>query len=126
MSKGPETVVKVSEKAETLKNLIGMHERQSQTEKRVERLEKRVDVLEKTNTSEHRAINNQVKRTLWEMAQLAIGHRKDIEDHSHRITDTKERIDELQKIVNWAIYTVIGLFITTILAAVFKFALHIE
>lgn len=114
-----------AQKAETLKNLIGMHEKQAKLQSDVTRLDRRVTVLEETNTLEHRQIKNQVKRTAWEMGQLAIGHRKDIEAHSHRITDTKERLDDLQKIVNWTIYTIIGLFITTVLAAVIKFALGI-
>jgi len=112
-----------AQKAETLKNLIGMHEKHEKLQTEVKRLDTRVSVLEKTNAQEHRQIKNQVKRTAWEMGKLATGHRKDIEDQSHRITDTKERLDDLQKIVNWAIYTIVGLFITTVIAAVIKFAL---
>ncbi len=100
-----------AQKAETLKNLIGMHEKQEKLQTEVKRLDTRVSVLERTNAQEHRLIKNQVKRTAWEVGKLATGHRKDIEEHSHRITDTKERLDDLQKIVNWAIYTIVGLFI---------------
>ena len=47
------------------------------------------------------------------------------QEQNHRITDTKERVDKLQNIVSWAIYTIAGLFITTLIAAILKFVLGV-
>ena len=113
------------QKAETLARMIGLHNQVSETKAQIRTLTARVDKLEEKNCVEHREMKNTIKHTAWEIGQLAIGHRAEIDKQNHRITDTKERVDKLQNIVSWAIYTIAGLFITTLIAAILKFVLGV-
>jgi DNA anti-recombination protein RmuC len=99
------------------------HELRVQAEhaRRLETLESQVH----QHASEQRRLSNQVKRTSWEVAKLALRQRKDVEDQSHRITDTKERLDKIQKIVDWTLYTILGLLLTTALGAVIKYTFQL-
>lgn len=113
------------QKITTLKNIVGLHEKLETTKAEVARLDKRVATLEHVNSEEHRHIKNQVKRTAKTVIQLAVGHRKDIEASNHRITDTAEKLDGMQKIVDWVFYTIAGLVITSILGAILKYVLKL-
>jgi uncharacterized coiled-coil DUF342 family protein len=107
-------------KAETLTNLIEMHEKLVATRQDVKKLDTRVSELEQQNQVEHRQIKNQIKHTFWEMMMIIKGQRDEIDKVNHRVTDSCEDIDELQKILRWVMYTVIGLVITTCIAAALK------
>lgn len=110
-----------SEKSEILTKLITSHEEIDRAHLEIKKLDTRLTNIEKINNIEHRTLQNQIKRTAWEVGNLIIGHRKEIADHSHRIEDTDKRLTDLQKIISWTIYTIAGLLITTLLGAIIKY-----
>ena len=108
------------QKAQTLINLVDIQGKLQATRQEVKRLDARVAGLERSNAIEHRQIKNQVKHTFWEFGKLLQGQRAEIEKVNHRVTDSCEDINELQKLAHWILYTVVGLVITTIIAASIK------
>lgn len=108
------------QKAKILSNLIDMHGKLQATRQEVKKLDTRIASLERSNIIEHRQIKNQIKHTFWEFGKLLQGQRSEIEKINHRVTDSCEDIDELQKLAHWILYTVVGLVITTIIAASVK------
>ena len=84
------------------------------------KLSKRIDAVEAEH-KEHRKTINQFKRSIWEITQIALGHKQDVEKLSHRIGDTEDRFNKIEGVVTWTMRGVIGLFLTTLVAAVFKY-----
>jgi hypothetical protein len=120
----------IEEKAETLskiidlKNRVDNHDKEiSHVKTQIKTLNEKVNKHEEEDVLEKRKFENQIKRSIWEVFEMAKGHRKTIEEHSHRIEDSKERLDKLQDIVTWSVRLLLGLFITTLLGAILKFVL---
>jgi predicted nucleic acid-binding Zn-ribbon protein len=116
------------DKTEALVNLIQMKQDLDKTKSNVSALDSRVSDLETTvrkNYEDQRKLSNKVKFNVWQVGQLAIGHKKEVEDRLRRDTDTKEKLDQLQSIVNWSITTIVGLLITTIIAAILKYMFNV-
>ena len=115
------------EKAETLTKIIELKNRVDNHDKEIHTVKTQIkDINEKIQknkdeeTIERRKLENKIKRSIWEVLEMAKGNRKTIEEHSHRIEDSKERLDQLQDIVKWALRLLLGLFITTIIGALLR------
>lgn len=115
------------EKAETLTKIIELKNRVDNHDKEIHTVKTQIkDINEKIQKNkdeeviERRKLENKIKRSIWEVLEMAKGNRKVIEEHSHRIEDSKERLDQLQDIVKWALRLLLGLFITTIIGALLR------
>ena len=115
------------EKAETLTKIIELKNRVDNHDKEIHTVKTQIkDINEKIQKNkdeeviERRKLENKIKRSIWEVLEMAKGNRKTIEEHSHRIEDSKERLDQLQDIVKWALRLLLGLFITTIIGALLR------
>ncbi len=115
------------EKAETLTKIIELKNRVDNHDKEIHTVKTQIkDINEKIQKNkdeeviERRKLENKIKRSIWEILEMAKGNRKTIEEHSHRIEDSKERLDQLQDIVKWALRLLLGLFITTIIGALLR------
>lgn len=106
------------ERADTLIKIIDLKNKVDEHEKEIHIIKTQVkDINEKIQKNkseeviERRKLENKIKRLIWEVFEIAKGNRKIIEEHNNRIEDTKEKLDQLQDIVKWALRLLLGLFI---------------
>jgi len=99
------------------KETISLKQDLSETNKRVAKLE--------VESAEHRKAINQVRRSLWEYIQIALGHRKDVEKLSHRVDDTSERFDKIEETIDWTTKLIVGVVVTGIVTAGFVYLLNL-
>lgn len=90
----------------------------------VKRLAQRVEEVRLEGFDERRKLENKIKRSLWEVMQLALGNRKKVEEMSHRIEDTSEKLDKIQDIITWVFRGMIGLFAVTLVTALLKLIIN--
>lgn len=109
------------EKIETAKHLINMKRQIQRHENEIQRLDRKIDVVRQEAADERRKLDNKIKRSIWEVLQIALGNRKKIEEVSHRASDTSERLDRIEQTVDWVMKTLIGLFITAVFGGVISY-----
>lgn len=117
------------QKIDTLSKIIEVKRELEETKKiaidakmETTRLSKRLDIVESDNNENRKNINH-IKRSVWEVVQIAMGNKKQVESLSHRVTDTEERFNRIEEVITWTMRGVIGLFLTTLAGAVLKFVL---
>lgn len=104
-----------------LKNKVDSHDKQLHVvNSQIKDMNEKIEKNRQEELLERRKLENKLKRSIWEVFEMAKGNRKVIEEHSHRIEDSKERLDQLQDIVKWSLRLLMGLFITTIIGALLR------
>ena len=99
-----------NDKKETLKKVISLQRKLHRTDSRVEKLEVRVETLEKMNDIDHKNFKNDISELDERKA-----NRDDLES-------TSGKVDKVNRIVSWAVYTIIGLFLTTVISGLIRLA----
>ncbi len=117
------------QKIDTLSKIIEVKRELEETKKiaidaklETMKLSRRLDVVE-SDSNEHRKNINHIKRSVWEVVQIAMGNKKQVEALSHRAEDTEERFDRIEEIMTWTMRGIVGLFLTTLVGAILKFVL---
>jgi len=87
----------------------------------IKQLDKKIEEVRVENVIERRKLENKIKRSVWEVLQIALGNRKKIEEVSHRVTDTSERFDKIEQTIDWVMKTLIGLFITAVFGGIIAY-----
>jgi tetrahydromethanopterin S-methyltransferase subunit G len=110
-----------------VKQRVDTHDQQIlEAHDRIDGLEEKVEEIRKEAYLDRRKFGNKIKRTTWELSKMAMGQRKIVEQHSFRLTDTKKRLDKVEKVVRWVGYTIAGLFVATLVGAVLKFVFGVN
>jgi len=112
---------KKHEKIETAKHIIDMRRQIQQNTNDIKQLDKKIEEVRVENVIERRKLENKIKRSVWEVLQIALGNRKKIEEVSHRVTDTSERFDKIEQTIDWVMKTLIGLFITAVFGGIIAY-----
>ncbi len=114
---------KKDEKIEMAKHLINMHRKIQSNTNEIRRLDKKIESVRLEGIEERRRLDNRLKRSIWEVLQISIGNRKQVEKMSHRVDDTSERLDKIEEVTDWVMKTLIGLFITTVFGAIIMYVI---
>mgnify|MGYP001294741394 CR=1 FL=1 len=103
-------------KTEIANKLIDLKKENGELKEQNKKTNIRINRLE-NEMAEHRKTINQVKRSVWEVFEIATGNRKKVEDLSRRVDDTTEKYDRIQETINWISKLIIGLIITSVITA---------
>lgn len=109
------------EKIETAKKLITMQRQIAENTSEIRRLDKKIEEVRYEGLVERRKLENKLKRSMWEILQITLGNRKKVEEVSHRVEDSAERLDKIEQTIDWIMKTLIGLFITTVFGGVIAY-----
>lgn len=110
-----------SKQAETAKHIINMQQKIQKNTEEIQRLDKKIDDIKREGVEERRKLENKLKRSLWEVLQIALGNKEKVEKLSHRTEDSEERLDKVENTIDWVMRTLIGLFITTVFSAIIMY-----